>query len=98
MANRVHEMRLAETHAAVQEQRVVRARGRFRNGAAGGMRELIRRPHDECFERVPRTETADAALTSRAFINAARIRLRPGHAWISARTRRNLGAFGNERK
>ena len=56
--DRVHQMRFAESHAAVEEQRVIRARRRFRNGAARGMRELIRRADDECFEGIARTQIA----------------------------------------
>ena len=40
--DRVHQVRLAETHAAVDEQRVVRARRRLGDRAARGVRELIR--------------------------------------------------------
>ena len=57
--DRVHQMRLAETHAAVDEERVVRARRGLGNGAAGRMRELIRRSDDERVERVAGVQAAD---------------------------------------
>ena len=56
VADRVHQMRLAETHAAVDEQRVVGARRRFRDGAARRVRELIRRADDEGVEGVTRIQ------------------------------------------
>ena len=54
----VHQMRLAESHAAVDEQRVVGARRRLGHRSGSGMRELIRRADDEGVERVARRETA----------------------------------------
>ena len=50
VADGVHQMRLSETHAAVDEQRVVRARGCFGDSAARGMGELIGWPDDEGVE------------------------------------------------
>ena len=50
--DRVHQMRLAEAHAAVDEQRVVGARRRFGHRAAGRVRELVRRSDDERVEGV----------------------------------------------
>ena len=58
LTDRMHQVRLAKSHAAVDEQRVVRARRRFGDRAARGMRELIRRPDDERVEGVARIETA----------------------------------------
>ena len=52
VADRVHQVRLAEPHAAVDEERVVRARRRFGDGAARGVRELVRRADDEGVEGV----------------------------------------------
>ena len=59
--DRVHQVRLAEPDAAVDEQRVVRARRRFGDGAARGVRELVRRSDDEGVERVARVEAARTA-------------------------------------
>ena len=56
--DRVHQVRLAESDAAVDEQRVVRARRRFGDRAAGGMRELVRRSDDERVERIAGREAA----------------------------------------
>ncbi len=58
VADRVHQVRLAETDAAVDEERVVRSRRRFRNGAARRVRKLIRRPDDEGVEGVAGNQTA----------------------------------------
>ena len=44
MPDRMHQVRLAESHAAIDEQRIVRARRRFSDGAARRMRELVRGP------------------------------------------------------
>ena len=48
----MHQVRLAEPDAAVDEQRVVGARGCLGDGAAGGVRELVGRADDEGVERV----------------------------------------------
>ena len=54
----VHQVRLAEPHAAVDEQRVVRARRRLGHRAAGGLGELVGRSDDEGVERVARVQAA----------------------------------------
>ena len=56
MADGVHQMRLAESHTAVDEQRVVGPRWCFRDGAACRMGELVRRPDDERVEGVAGSE------------------------------------------
>ncbi len=43
----MHEVRLAETGAAVDKQRIVGLSRRFRHGDTGGMRELIGFAHDK---------------------------------------------------
>src|ERR671913_1223754 len=58
VADRVHQVRLAEADAAVDKKRVVRTRRRFRYSAAGRMCELIGWPDDEGVERVTRDEAA----------------------------------------
>ena len=65
----VHQVGLAESDAAVDEERVVGARRRFRHRAAGRVRELVRRSDDEGVERVARVQAAcawPAATTSAA--------------------------------
>ena len=47
----VHQMRLAHTDAAINEQRVVAARGVHRDRLRGRVGKLIARPNDERFER-----------------------------------------------
>ena len=54
--DRVHQVRLAEPHPTVNEQRIVGARGGLGDGAAGGMRELVRAANDEGVEGVPGSE------------------------------------------
>src|SRR5436190_12125753 len=53
LADRLHQVGLAKTDTAINEQRVVRARGRLRHGKSGGMRNFIVRTDHERFERVP---------------------------------------------
>ena len=65
VADRVHQMGLAQTDAAVEEQRVVRTRRRFSHRAAGRVRELIRRADDERVEGVAGTQAADARVIAR---------------------------------
>src|SRR5260370_28305261 len=56
LANGLHQMRLAETDAAVNEERVVGARRRLRDRKAGGVRNLVVRADHKRFERVSRIE------------------------------------------
>ena len=60
--DRVHEVRLAQPHAAVQEQRVVRHRRRLGDRLRGGVREPVRVADDEIVERVARVQVADAQV------------------------------------
>ena len=52
VADGVHQVRLTEAHAAVDEEGVVVIAGLVRDRLGGGMRELVRRPDDEVGERV----------------------------------------------
>ena len=65
LPDRVHQVRLAQPHAAVDEQRVVRARRRLRDRAAGRVRELIRRADDEGVEGVAGIEAGRARCGQR---------------------------------
>jgi hypothetical protein len=56
MTDGLEEMGLTETHAAIDEQRVVGLDRRFGDGEAGGLRELIRGAHDEGLEAIARIE------------------------------------------
>src|SRR4026209_2079231 len=56
LADGLHQVGLAETDTAINEQRVVRARGRLRHGKSRGMRNFIVRTDHERFERVPWVE------------------------------------------
>src|SRR6266705_5985738 len=53
----LHQMGLAKTHPAVNEQRVVRARRRLRNGEACRVRNFVVWTHHERLECVPWIET-----------------------------------------
>src|SRR6266581_5425624 len=57
LTNRLHQMRLAETDPAVNEQRVVRARRRLRHGKTRCMRDFVVRTDHERFKRVPWIES-----------------------------------------
>ena len=65
LSDRVHQVRLAETHAAVDEERVVGARRRFSNRATRRVRELIRRADDERVERVAGIQAPQAVRRRR---------------------------------
>jgi hypothetical protein len=56
LADGLHQVGLAKTDTAINEQRVVRACGRLRYGQSRGMRNFIVRTNHEGFERVPRIE------------------------------------------
>src|SRR5437867_5229356 len=57
LTNRLHQMCLAETDPAVNEQRVIRARRRLRHGKTCGMRNFVVRADHERFKRVPWIES-----------------------------------------
>jgi hypothetical protein len=57
LANSLHQVGLAKTDTAINEQRVVRACGRLRHGQSGGMSNFIVRTNHEGFERVPWIES-----------------------------------------
>ena len=61
LADRLHQMRLAEPDAAVNEERVVGSGRRLRDGETRGVRDLVVRPDDERFETVARIEPERAA-------------------------------------
>ena len=56
MADRLHQMRLAETDVAVDEQGIVHLTGRFGNGKRCGMREHVAVADDEIVEGVFRIQ------------------------------------------
>ena len=70
VADRVHQVGLAEADAAVQEERVVGLAGTLGDRQAGGMREAVGRADDEGAEGVAGVEV-DAAALGRA--DAARL-------------------------
>ena len=61
LADRLHQMRLAQSDAAVNEKRVVGLRRRLRDGETGGVRDLVVRPDHERFKSVARIESERAA-------------------------------------
>src|SRR5262249_21586909 len=60
-------MGLAETDAAVNEQRIIRARRRLRDGKTGCMRNFVVWTDDERFERVPRIESGNGCPWPRVY-------------------------------
>ena len=56
LADGLHQVGLAKTDTAINEQRVVGARGRLRHGESGGMRNFVVRTDHERFEGIPWVE------------------------------------------
>jgi len=56
VANRVHEVGFAQAGVAVNEKRVVGLRGGLSDRQSSGVRHLVIRTNDKCFERVPNIE------------------------------------------
>src|SRR6266481_4329142 len=65
LADGLHEMGLAQTDAAVNEQRIVRSRGRLRDSETGCMRDFVIPTDDERFECVSRIESRNCCTWSR---------------------------------
>ena len=61
MADRLHEVRLAEARAAADEKRVVLSRRLVGDAEGGRVREPVRRARHEVLERVRRIQAAHAA-------------------------------------
>jgi hypothetical protein len=74
--DRVHQVRLPQADAAVDEKRVVRSGRRFGDCPAGGMCELVRGPYDERIERVARREAS--GLRGNDFLGRVRLRRNGG--------------------
>ena len=66
VADRVHQVGLAEAHAAVQEERVVGVARALRHGQAGRVGEAVGRADDEVAEGVARVDEGRAALAADA--------------------------------
>ena len=66
VADGVHQVGLAEAHAAVQEERVVGVARALRHGQAGRVGEAVGRPDDEVAEGVARVDVGRAALAADA--------------------------------
>src|SRR5207237_9545630 len=73
VSDRLHQMGLAQAHAAVYEQRVVRNARVFRDLDRGSARELVRLAGDEALEAEALVETA--ALGCRRRLGGARLGL-----------------------
>ena len=74
VADRLHEMRLAEARAAADEERVVLAGGLVRDPERGGVREPVRGARHEVLERVGRVQAARRAGAARRDASADRRR------------------------
>ena len=72
LRDRLHEMRLAESGTAVDEERVVGLGGCFGNGERGGVRETIRRADHEQVERVLRVHAPVLRRARRRLTNRRR--------------------------
>ncbi len=86
VADGVHQVCLAHTHAAIQKQRIVGARGTLRNGQCRGARKLVAVAHHEGVESVLRIE-----LRSRGPVETGLLR----HARGRRRRRSGCGVRGN---
>src|ERR1700757_501002 len=64
LADGLHQMGLAQTDAAVNEERIVRARRRLRDSETGCMRDFVVRADDERFECVSRIEPGNGRAWS----------------------------------
>ena len=64
VADRVHQVGLAEAHPAVQEERVVGVARALGDRQAGGVGQPVGRPDDEVGEGVARVEVGRAALAT----------------------------------
>ena len=92
VADGVHQVGLAEAHAAVQEERVVGVARALGDRQAGRVREAVGRPDDEVRERVARVDD-----------RSSRPRRRPGSArartcWRSPSTGRRDAVAGSRRR
>jgi hypothetical protein len=65
IGDRVHEVRFAEPRAPADEQRVVAASAHPRRRHRRGVRQLVRRPHDEVGERVLLVQSLDGRRNGR---------------------------------
>src|SRR6476469_9290591 len=72
LADGLHQMGLAQTDAAVNEQRIVRSRGRLRDGETGCVRDFIIRADDERVKGVPRIESGNGRGWSYLYVCAQR--------------------------
>src|SRR5438105_15936332 len=72
-------MGLTQTDAAVNEERVVRARGRLRDSETGCVRDFVVRAYYERFECIPRIESGDGGawacvhLGGQRFLHGSRV-------------------------
>ena len=89
LADGVHQVRLAEADAAVDEQRVVGPRGGLGDGAGGRVGELVRRSDDELLEGV-------ALLVLRRRSGGGFGRVRRGRG-VPLRGGRRRGIVGDQR-
>src|SRR2546423_12241848 len=72
----LHQMGFAQANAAVNEQWIVRARRRLRDGKTGGMRDFIVRADDERLECVPRIQSWNGCPWPCADLRRQRFRYR----------------------
>ncbi len=65
MPDRVHQMRLSQTDAAVQEKRIIRMRGSAGHGLRRGVSEAVENADDELFESITSIKVRGTELLKR---------------------------------
>src|SRR5512132_658053 len=68
LADGLHEMGLAQTDAAVNEEGIIRTRRRLRDSETGCMRDFVIPTDDERFKRVSRIESRNSCAWSRVHL------------------------------
>src|SRR5262249_43239130 len=81
MADGMEQVRLAQAHSAVNEERVVGLGWQFGDGLGSGLSELVRRPDDERIKGVSRIQSLDSATRGR-YWRGRRRRRRRGRAFL----------------
>ena len=81
VADGMHQVRLAQAHPAVQEERVVGVAGPLRHGQAGGVGQPVGRADDEVRERVARVEVGRPAFAADPGRLDPDLRRRTGRPW-----------------
>ena len=87
VADGLHQVRLAESHTTVEEERVVGFGGLLGDGDGRGVRELVRGADDERVERVARVQLVVGRSRNRAWPAKTPAGLAAGSGSASAQTK-----------